>query len=213
MTPSILREGMSAPPDSGRPGAGGEAGGSVSRLAKEDKEILLKVAWDAVEEGVRTGRGLHVDPEEYPPALQKDGAAFVTLKLQGRLRGCIGSYLPRRPLVTDVAENAFAAALRDPRFPWVTEREFYDLELHVSILSPLSRLEVDSEEALIGALRPGTDGLLLEDSRHRAIFLPQVWESLPDPRQFLAQLKVKAGLTRDHWSPKIRFHRYTVEEL
>jgi AmmeMemoRadiSam system protein A len=204
---------MSEPLNGARLHAGGEAGGSAPRLTKEDRETLLRVAWDSVEEGVRTGRALNVNPEDYPPALQEDGATFVTLKLRGRLRGCIGSYLPRRPLVTDVAENAFAAALRDPRFPWVTEREYYDLELQVSLLSALSPIEAGSEDALLEALRPGTDGLLLEDLPHRAIFLPQVWESFPDPREFLAQLKVKAGLPREHWSSEIRFHRYTVEEV
>jgi len=171
------------------------------------------VAWRSIDFGLEEGRPLELTAESYPPPLQEEGATFVTLEVGGRLRGCIGTYLPRRPLVMDVAENAFSAAFRDHRFPPVSESERKELELHISLLAPLAALDVESEGDLLRALRPGVDGLLLEDPPHRSTFLPQVWDSLPDPLEFLAQLKLKAGLPRDHWSPNVRFYRYTVEEF
>jgi AmmeMemoRadiSam system protein A len=182
-----------------------------SRLNSKEREALRKVAWRSIDFGLETGKRLEVTGEGYPPPLREGGATFVTLEMGGRLRGCIGTYHPRRPLVRDVAENAFAAAFRDHRFPPVSKSEREELELHISLLSPLAALEVESEVELLGALRPGVDGLLLEDPPHRSTFLPQVWDSLTEPLEFLTQLKLKAGLPVDHWSSTVRFYRYTVE--
>jgi len=145
--------------------------------------------------------------------LEEPGAVFVTLELNGHLRGCIGSYLARRPLVRDVAENAFAAAFRDPRFPPLSVDELPQLEFHISLLTRPVPLPVNSREELLATLRPGVDGLLLEDPPHRSTFLPQVWESLPDPGEFLDHLLLKGGLPRGYWSPSLRFLRYTVREF
>jgi AmmeMemoRadiSam system protein A len=138
---------------------------------------------------------------------------FVTLKRHGTLRGCIGSYQARRPLVEDVADNAFAAAFLDPRFRALEASEVEGLTLHISLLTPPVPLQVRDRPELLASLRPGVDGLLLEDLPHRATFLPQVWETLPDPTDFLEELFHKAGLPRHHWSPTLRFYRYTVREI
>jgi hypothetical protein len=143
-------------------------------------------------------------------ALTQPAATFVTLKLADELRGCIGSLKPLRPLDVDVRENAIAAAFRDPRFPPLATVEFEATMVEVSLLSADERLAVRDEEELLARLRPNVDGLVLEYGRHRATFLPQVWESLPEPRAFLAALKRKAGLAVDFWSPQVNVSRYGV---
>ncbi len=184
---------------------------SRAALGAEARRRLLRVAAASIAHGLETGRPLPVDPAEYPPALRVPGAAFVTLHLHGRLRGCIGSLEARRPLVVDVAENAYAAAFRDPRFPPLLAAEFPQVEIEISRLTPAEPLTVSSEAELLQRLQPGVDGLILEEGAHRATFLPAVWETLPDPREFLAQLRVKAGLPPDYWSPTLRLYRYRTE--
>jgi len=168
---------------------------------------------ESIRYGLETGGPLRPDLHGAPEALQAMGAVFVTLYLHGKLRGCIGSFEAYRPLLQDVAQNAFSAAFRDHRFSPVLAGELSDLEIHISLLTPLEPFSVRSREDLLEALAPGVDGLLLEDPPHRSTFLPQVWESLPDPEDFLGELLLKAGLPRDHWSKTISFHRYGVEEF
>ena len=129
------------------------------------------------------------------------------------LRGCIGHLEAVQPLVVDVAENAFAAAFRDPRFPALTAREWPDVEVHLSILTPAQPITFVDEPDLLAQLRPGEDGLILEDGPNRGTFLPSVWESLPDAGQFLTQLKRKAGLAANHWSEQLRIYRYGTESF
>lgn len=142
--------------------------------------------------------------------LSEPGACFVTLHRAGHLRGCIGSMLAYRSLAEDIQANARAAAFRDPRFPPLEVWELADLSIEVSLLSPLEPMDFDSEDALLGQLRPGVDGLLLEVGKHRGTFLPAVWQALPEPADFLAKLKVKAGLAPDFWSPEIVVNRYVT---
>ena len=144
------------------------------------------------------------------PALDRPGASFITLMLEGDLRGCVGSLEPRRSLAADVRANAVAAAFRDPRFPPLAAREFPETSVEVSLLSQSQRVAVVDEEDLLVQLRPGVDGIVLEYGRHRATFLPQVWDSLPEPRHFLAALKRKAGLAADFWSAELSVARYSV---
>jgi len=183
------------------------------RLCEEERELLHKVARASIEHGLRTGRPLAVDTARYPPPLREPGASFVTLNEHGQLRGCIGSLEAIRPLVEDVAHNAYAAAFSDPRFPPLRASELPDLDLHISVLSPATPMQFDSEQDLIRQLRPGVDGLVLEDGYHRGTFLPAVWESLPEPREFLQHLKLKAGLPPDYWSDTIRVSRYVTESF
>ncbi|CAB1367974.1 AmmeMemoRadiSam system protein A [Denitratisoma oestradiolicum] len=146
------------------------------------------------------------------PTLHQPGACFVTLTRDGRLRGCIGSLEAHRPLGTDVEANAQAAAFRDPRFPPLALAELPTTRVEVSLLSPASPMDFEDEADALGRLRPGIDGVILAFRNHRATFLPQVWEDLPNPRLFLAHLKQKAGLPADFWSPEIRLYHYEVQK-
>ena len=181
-------------------------------LEPREKRALLAAAQRAIAEGLRGGRWL---PESagVQGVLGGDGASFVTLKIKGRLRGCIGTLQPRRPLIVDVAANAHAAAFEDPRFEPLDAAEARELETHLSVLGPTLPLPVAGEADLLAKLRPGVDGLVLSLGRRRATFLPSVWEELSRPALFLAHLKLKAGLATDFWSDDFRFERYEVEEF
>ena len=167
---------------------------------------LLTIARGAI--AGKLGLGTLTAPNHH--VLAAPAATFVTLKHDGELRGCIGSLDPIRPLGVDVCENALAAAFRDPRFPPLTAGEYPAMAVEVSLLSPRERIDVASEEGLRSRLRPGLDGVILECGSHRATFLPQVWDSLPDPRAFLAALKRKAGLPEDSWNKRIDVFCYQV---
>jgi AmmeMemoRadiSam system protein A len=183
------------------------------RLDPSERHALLRLARQSIEHGLSTGRPISVDPRQYAARLAEQGAAFVTLHRKGTLRGCIGHLEAIQPLVLDVAENAFAAAFRDPRFAPLTEPELADLAIEISVLSPSEPLACASEEELLRMIEPGRDGLILEDGAARGTFLPTVWESLPQPRDFLRHLKRKAGLPPDHWSDQIRVSRYRTESF
>lgn len=146
------------------------------------------------------------------PELAHPGASFVTLTQNGALRGCIGSLEAHRTLAADVAANAAAAAFHDPRFAPLTSEELPRTRLEVSLLTPAERIDFSDENDAIARLRPGIDGLILTHGSRRATFLPQVWESLSDPRQFVAQLKLKAGLAADFWDEQIALARYGVQK-
>jgi AmmeMemoRadiSam system protein A len=144
-------------------------------------------------------------------ALGETRASFVTLTIEGELRGCCGTLEPARPLLFDVWSNARASAFRDPRFPPLTVREWQRSSLEVSLLTPCERMLVASEQQLLLELVPGRDGLVLEWSGMRATFLPKVWEHVTGPREFLRRLKEKAGLSADFWAADIQFWRYETE--
>lgn len=145
--------------------------------------------------------------------LQAPGASFVTLRLDSALRGCIGSVEARRALGEDVAHNAHAAAYRDPRFPPVSAAERAVVTVEVSVLSPREPVPARSESEALELLRPRVDGLYLEFGERRATFLPQVWDSLPHPPDFLGELRRKAGLPAGFWHEELRLSRYTVEKF
>jgi AmmeMemoRadiSam system protein A len=169
------------------------------------RERLLEVAQASVAHGVHWQRPLAVDASHFPASLQEQRASFVTLHHEGELRGCVGSMEAVRTLVVDVAENAFAAATRDPRFDPVSPAELEGLSVQISILSEPEPLGVRSEQELLELLRPGVDGLILQRGLQRATFLPQVWKQLPAPSEFVRQLKRKAA--------DLRVARYGVETI
>jgi AmmeMemoRadiSam system protein A len=140
-------------------------------------------------------------------------ASFVTLTLNGALRGCIGSVSAHRPLHDDIAESAWKAAFGDPRFKPLTAEELPAVKVDISILSQARPIPVQSEAELIAALDPDRDGLILRDGRHQALFLPHVWGGIPDPRVFVRALKRKAGLAPEHWSAETRAFRFSVESF
>lgn len=183
-------------------------------LPAEAARRLLAIARASVEHGVRHGSPLPVDLDALPAPLAEPAASFVTLRgPDGELRGCVGELEASRALAEGVAHNAWRAASRDPRFAPVAAEELDGLEVHVSVLGPLEPLAVDSEAALRDALRPGRDGLLLDDGVHRATFLPAVWASLPEPARFLGELARKAGLRAGVWPAAMRAWRYGALEL
>ena len=178
-----------------------------------DQADLLRVALASIESGLETGTPLQVKPDNCTHALSNRGASFVTLKRDGELRGCIGSLAPVNSLLADVANNAFAAAFRDPRFPALTAEELQDMEIGISVLGPTTPVNFESEAELLGLMRPGIDGLVLREGNHRGTFLPAVWESLPKPADFLDHLKQKAGLPVDYWSDTLEIERYTTQSF
>ncbi len=146
------------------------------------------------------------------PRLDGPGASFVTLTIGGELRGCIGSLEARRPVGVDVEENALAAAFDDPRFDPLGAAEFDLVRVEISLLEPARRMDFDGEADALRRLVPGRDGLILSFGQRRATFLPQVWETLPDPGDFMRHLKLKAGLPADFWDDRIALSRYTVRK-
>lgn len=182
-------------------------------FSEEARRLLLQLARESIHFGARHGRVLTVDLAQLPAVLHLPRASFVTLTQQGQLRGCIGSLIPRRPLAEDVIHNAFAAAFFDPRFPQVTPEEIKDLRIHLSVLSPLEEIPCRSEQELLAQIRPSIDGLVLRERDRLSTFLPAVWASLPDKRNFLTRLKMKAGLPPHYWSDELKVYRYTVEVI
>ena len=182
-------------------------------LTPQEKAILLRLARESIRYGLESGKPLMLDISSLPESLQQTRASFVTLHKHGQLRGCIGSIIPTRPLALDVSHNAFAAAFEDPRFPPVQASELNDLDIEISNLSMPEPIEFSSEEDLLEKIRPGIDGLILKEGPYSGTFLPSVWEQIPDKREFLRQLKRKAGLPADYWSPTIRVFRYTTDSF
>lgn len=170
---------------------------------------LPALARCAIERHLAGETRLQIEDE---PRLKARGASFVTLTMNGELRGCIGSIRPQRPLGEDLITNAIAAATADPRFPAVKADELPRLRVEVSVLSEPEFLDFADESALCDSLRPGVDGLILFAGCRNATFLPQVWAQLPDPAMFLAALKQKAGLAPDRPASNLMAARYTVDK-
>jgi hypothetical protein len=185
-----------------------------ARLCQADRDQLVEIARLAVKFGIEHGQPPAVKiGAKVSPALTAQRASFVTLNLDGRLRGCIGSVVAHRHLLSDVAENAYKAAFSDPRFPPLTMAELDRIEVSVSILSTPRPLTFSDESDLVRQVRPDQDGLILDDLGRRGLFLPSVWSSIPHAETFIRHLKQKAGLPSDHWSDTIKVTRYTTESF
>lgn len=182
-------------------------------LNKEHQQQLLTLAKNSIEQGLQTGQPLKIVLADFPAELMVRRATFVTLQKHHVLRGCIGMLEAVRPLAEDIAENAYAAAFKDPRFPPLQADEWDDLEISLSILTSPEPLVFTSEQDLLSKLKPGIDGLIIEEGYRRGTFLPSVWESLPKPEQFLRHLKQKAGLSADYWSATVQVFRYYTEVI
>ena len=179
----------------------------------DEQSTLLSIALDSINSGLRHGKPAHPNSADYSTSLAAQRACFVTLKHDETLRGCIGTLEARSSLVESIADNAYAAAFSDPRFPALDATEVEDLVIEVSVLSPLEPVPVTSEQELLDKMRPGEAGWLLQENGYRGTFLPSVWESLGEPAEFLRHLKMKAGLAPDYWSDTLQIWRYTTDSF
>lgn len=175
--------------------------------------LLLRLARHSIDYGMKQGARPAVNTGSHDPPLRHRRASFVTLNHNHQLRGCIGSLQARQPLAENIVANAYSAAFCDPRFPRLDPSEIENLSLHVSVLSPPAELGCETEAELLAMIRPGKDGLILQDGEYRATFLPAVWKSIPAAEEFIARLKLKAGMNASHWSATTRAFRYTAEEF
>jgi len=184
------------------------------KLTFEEQKVLLRLAREAMERGVKGEELPSLVPSSLPLALQEAGSSFITLTAHGQLRGCIGSLEPYESLAEDVREHAVAAALNDPRFPAVREDELSGIQIEVSRLTRPIPLEYKDAEDLLSKLHPYVDGVILRDAFRRATFLPQVWEKIPEPEEFLNNLCYKMGVRHDLWRSKhFEVLTYQVEEF
>ena len=184
------------------------------KLSSEEQKTLLRLAREALESRVRGEKSAPLNQTVLSPHLREKGASFVTLTINGQLRGCIGALEAYQPLVEDVRAHAVAAALEDPRFPEVREDELSRIQIEVSRLTRPVPLEYKDAADLLSKLRPHVDGVILRDGARRATFLPQVWETLSDPVAFLNYLCRKMGLNENAWHTKhLEVFVYQVEEF
>ncbi len=184
------------------------------QLSAEERVMLLQLARQSLERGISRQPLDALDLSTLPERLREPGATFVTLTEGGALRGCVGALEAYQPLAEDVREHAVAAALEDYRFPPVSPEELGRIEIEISRLTSPIPLEYEKPEDLPKLLRPGVDGVVLRDGLRRATFLPQVWEKLPDPREFLGHLCMKMGVDANYWRyHKLQVFTYQVEEF
>jgi len=182
-------------------------------IEEATRKTLLETAKKAIKFGLENHSEMPIAAEDFEPALREQRASFVTLNLNNELRGCIGSLEAYRPLIIDVARNAYSSAFNDHRFQPLSEREFTKLHYHISILTKPTRMTFTSEKDLLDQIRPTIDGLVITDGVNRGTFLPSVWEQLPNTLSFFQHLKQKAGLDPHYWSDSIAVERYEVNEF
>ena len=185
------------------------------KLTLEEQQTLLRLARDAMERGVKGEKLSPLDESSLPPRLREQGSSFITLTVYGELRGCIGALEPYQSLAEDVREHALAAALKDPRFPAVRKDELNGIRIEVSRLTRPVPLEYKDANELLSKIRPHVDGVILRDaSGRRGTFLPQVWEKISDPAEFLNNLCYKIGVNENLWrSRHLDVLTYQVEEF
>jgi len=187
---------------------------ALTVLAGADKEYLLKLARQTLESAARGEPLPPLKREALPRSLLEPRATFVTLTRRGALRGCIGALQAQMPLLDDVREHAVAAAVQDFRFPPVRPDEVNSIEIEISVLTPPRSIHYESADDLLLKLRPGIDGVILESGFHRATFLPQVWDKVPDPETFVGMLCEKAGLAYEAWRKgDLKVSTYQVESF
>lgn len=186
----------------------------TKKLTEQEQNILLEIARQALETKIRGKELPRIDLDALPQSLRENGASFVTLTKAGKLRGCVGILQASQPLALDVQSRAVAAALHDYRFSSLQPEELSEIVIEISRLTPPQILEYETPEDLLQKLRPGVDGVVLEDGMRRATFLPQVWEQIPDPEQFLNHLCHKMGNPMNAWrEKKLDVSIYRVEKF
>lgn len=182
----------------------------LTSFTSDQKQQLLELVRIAIRSHFEPRNAQKPEAEEWLEVLR---ATFVTLKIDGNLRGCIGSIHPVRSLLEDLWHNAQAAAFQDPRFPPLNEQELETITIELSVLTEIQPLDVSTESELLDVLRPDIDGLIIDDGHRKATFLPAVWDQLPDPQQFLNQLRLKAGMPDGYWSDTMQCSVYQAEKI
>lgn len=185
----------------------------TTALTPEVRSWLLDLARTTIRRALEGGGLVLPEPTGVPPVAADPGAAFVTLRREGRLLGCIGSMEAHRSLAEDVAAHAFDAAFRDPRLPAVTEQDWHLMVTEISVLGPLEGLEVTDRTQLVSVLRAHVDGVLLTSREGRGTFLPAVWHQVRDHEEFVELLWRKAGLREGSWPSDLVIERYEVIEF
>ncbi|MEQ8443239.1 MAG: AmmeMemoRadiSam system protein A [Alphaproteobacteria bacterium] len=186
---------------------------TAEQIAERHGDMMLDLVKRTLAHSLVKGAAPAVSLDTFPPELRENGATFITIEKDHKLRGCIGSLQAHRPLIQDLVENAYRAGFKDPRFPPLTREEMPRISWSISLLSEPRQMLFTGEADLLSQLKPGVDGLIIQDKGKRSTFLPQVWEQIPDPVQFLARLKQKAGLAPNHWSPDFTAFRYRVVKV
>lgn len=186
---------------------------SIEVYNQNDRALLLQLARQTIARGVNGKEPERPAEYQIPASLEQPRACFVTLKIDGRLRGCVGNLEANASLVDAVIHNSYLAAFHDQRFSPIEAEELERLEYEISVLTPMVPLSVTSEADLLTKIRPGIDGLLFEADGHRSTFLPSVWEQLAEPEQFLSQLRLKAGLAADYWSRDVKCWIYQAIKI
>lgn len=182
-------------------------------LKKNFSELIINTALNSIKSGLNSGVLPQIRPNDYPPVFMEQGACFVTLETFSQLRGCIGSVIAKRAFIEDLTTNAFNAAFEDPRFVPLSSDELENLKISVSLLSSPKEIFFDSEEDLLNKITPYKDGLIIKDNLYQAVYLPSVWQQLPDKREFLNSLKMKAGLDKNHFSKTFKAYNFTTEYI
>lgn len=172
------------------------------------KKYYSKLIIDICRQAIKSKFEPDIEEIKYPQIFGRIGACFVTLEKNNNLRGCIGSVIARRPLINDIIMNAKNSAFSDPRFLPVQQNEISQLKIAVSILSEPKKMSFTDENDLLRQMRPNIDGIIIKDGIYQAVYLPSVWEQLPDKREFLETLKVKAGLNPDYFSDTFEAYRF-----
>lgn len=185
-------------------------GGKTAFIKKYFSNLLVKICKKSILAGF-DDKEPELDYEEIPPVLFEKGACFVTLEKAGSLRGCIGSIIAHQSLIEDLVKNAYNAAFSDPRFMELEKDEFNDLSIAISLLSVPEKMHFKDEEDLLEQIIQNEDGIIIKEGGHQAVYLPSVWEQLPDKKMFLNSLKQKAGLSADYFSKTFEAYRYKAE--
>lgn len=186
----------------------------MNMYTNEQKKFLLDLARRAIENYLNTGRSLEIDKKKIETDLKKNRGVFVTLTINGNLKGCIGHIIPIQSLYKDVIDNAIGAAFDDTRFTPLTKEEFNHINIEISILSLPKKLAYKNYADLIKKITPHKDGVIVKKGYNQATYLPQVWEDLSDKSAFLSSLCSKAGLPYDEWkNGELEIEIYTVEKF
>ncbi len=186
---------------------------NLDNFSRHNRDAILDIVRKSLQEAVANGKIYNPSRQDYANVMFDKGASFVTLKEQGELRGCIGSLIASRAIAQDIAANAYAAAMEDTRFSPVTVKELPKVSFSVSLLTDYEKLSFKNEDDVLSQIIPNVDGLVIRDGDRQGVFLPSVWEQIPDKKEFLNNLKIKAGLSPAYWSDKIKIYRFRVVEI